>query len=471
MSNLRTSTRALTASGLLCFGTAALIAGCGGGGSSASPTPAITPGPTSGFTCAGSTGGVAYVPDGVLAPGGGSGGGGSLTIIPFETTGGAFIGTCPQTKLALPASINDVAISPQGIAIALQSNNTFIGIDQLVNGGSPNTFENSQPFPSPSGSPFTASSIAVVPNGNTGFAVGAPFQGFVGVNNLFGLAPAPLPTPTSTSTATSSPSPTSAGATPTPTVTQTPVPFAGLVSYSDVASNSSKSTGLLPVNGTRSSVSLASNGTTILTRGIDLATFSLVSTLAGYYFTFPADSGAVDIATPPPTSGGGINTTLGFPNGTPPTGAAGHGLIAYYPGDSSQAIIGQTSSSPMIATHVSNLPNGIAVNETYMLPAAITSVAVTPNDAFAIFGTTNGIYIANLGSKAPPAATIVTTGSIKSVGISPDGNFVVAQTLSPQSGTDMLTVYALSNGALANVTSGGTFTLPKTSTGDYLVVR
>lgn len=466
MSNLRTSTRALTATGLLCFGTAAIIAGCGGGGSSSSPTPAVSPAQVSGVTCASGTGGVAYIPDGVGGVNSGAGGGGSLTIIPFETTTGTFSPTCPQTQLSLPMSINDLAISPQGIAIALQSNNTFIGINQLLSGGSPNTYENSQPFPSPSGAPFIASSIAIVPNGNTGFAVGAPFQGFVGVNNLFGLAPAPLPTTTAAAAPTLSPGP--AGTTPIPTVTQTPVPFAGLVSYSDVASNSSKSTGLVPATGSRTSVALAPNAATILARGSDLAAFSLVSTLAGYYFTFPADNGATDIATPPPN---GIKKDLGFTNqaSAVSSGLAGHGLIAFYPGDSSQAIIGQTSLSALTATHVTNLPNGITEQNSFTVPNSaiqITSVAVNSSDNYALIGTQNGLFVANLSSNGNNAATATsdTSSKILSVGFSPDGKFALVQTATA------LTVYSFTNGIISQLTNG-TFTLPKAATGDYLVVR
>ncbi len=462
MSNLPSSTRVLSAFGLISFSMAAFLAGCGGGGGSTAPTPAVTQGPTLGYTCAGATGGVAYIPDGAALPNSNSSAPGSLTIIPFETTSGAIAKACPQTILRLPNSINDLSISPAGIAVALQSNNTFIGIPQLVAGGSAFSNQIPQPFPTPSGIPFVGYSLSMAANGNSAFAIGTGFQGFVGLNNLFNLAPTPLPT---SATAAPSSAPTSAGATPTPTVTQTPVPFAGLISYADVASNSSASTGLLPASGVRTSGALGPNATTILVRGSDLATFQLYPQLQGYYVTFPADSGAVDIASPPPN---GIDTTLGFPGGTPPPGNAGRGLIAFYPGDASQAVIGQTTSA-LQATHVTNLPNGINKSGQFSVPSTngatkITSIAVTPNGSYAVIGTDSGVYLENLSTNPSTAATTsITSGAILSVGVSPDGNWVLVQT------GQSLNVYPFTNDTIGTLAQG--FTLPAQSTGDYLVVR
>lgn len=467
MTILRSGTRALSAAGLFSFGTAVVIAGCGGT-SSSTPAAVITPGaPLQGVACAAVTSGVAYVPDGAAPLNSGGGQSGHLSIIPFETTGGAFIGRCAQTSLTLPVSINALAISSSssaGIAVALQSDNRYIGIDQILSGGAPNTFQNPQAFPSPLGSPFVADSLVVVPNGTTGLVLGTTYPGFVGINNFFGAAPTPLPTPTGSPSAAPTPTmPASfGGTTPTPTVTQTPVPFAGQIPYAGVGSNTNADTGLNPVSGYRYSIALAPNGTTILTRGSDLATFSLDATLSGYFVTFPADT-ANPITTPPPN---GINTQLGFPGGAPPAGNAAKGLIAFYPGDSSQALIGQTGSV-LAATRVSGLPNGITSGAVYTLPAAagqINSLAVAPNDGYAIFGTNAGIYVANLsGSSTPALASNAAKGLINSVGVSPDGNFVVAQ-----SGKS-LTVYPFSNGTIG--VAAGSFSLPATTTGDYLLVR
>jgi len=423
----------------------------------------ITPGATSpGYTCAGFTGGVAFVPDGSSLLGSGATSG-SLTIIPFETTSGAFSAACPQTKLSLPYSINDFVISSEGIAIALQSDNRYIGIDQIVSGGTPNTFQNPQSFPSPSGNTFTANSLAIVSNGTAGIAMGPNYEGFVGINNFFGLAPTPLPTATGTATPTPTPTQASVGTTPTPTVTQTPVPYAGLIPFDGVGSTNNANTGLNPASGYRYSVEFAPNDTTILARGTDLATFSLDSTLSGYYITFPADTSTAAITSAPPN---GISTTLGFPNGTPPTGNAAKGLIAFFPGDSSQAIVGQTPTSPLTATYITGLPNSIAPQKTIVVPTAggqINSIAVTPNDGYAIIGTNTGIYVANISSGNPILAPNAATGVINSVGVSPDGNFVVAQS------RNKLNVYPFSNGTIGAIS--GTFTLPATTTGDYLVVR
>jgi hypothetical protein len=467
MTKMHSSTRALTAAGLFGFGTIVVIAGCSGtSSSSSSPTPAITPGaPLQGAACAGMTGGVAYVPDGTALLGS-RGSPGHLTIIPFETTDGSFSARCAQTPLTLPFSINALAISSSGIAVALQSDNRYIGIDQLVNGGAPNTFQNPQPFPSPLGSTFTASSLAIVPNGTTGLVLGTTYPGFVGINNFFGAAPTPLPTPTGSPSAAPTPSmaPNSGSTTPTPTVTQTPVPFAGQIPYAGVGSNENANTGLNPVSGNRYSLALAPNGTTMLTRGSDLATFSLDATFSGYFVTFPADT-ASPITTPPPK---GISTRLGFLGGAPPNGNAAKGLIAFYPGDSSQALIGQ-STNPLTATQVSGLPNSITSGSLYTLPAAagrINSLAVTPNDGYAIFGTNAGIYVATLGhGSAPVLASNAPTGLIHSVGVSPDGRFVLAQS------GQLLTVYPFSSGTLGVADASHSFSLPAAATGDYLLVR
>jgi hypothetical protein len=239
------------------------------------------------------------------------------------------------------------------------------------------------------------------------------------------------------------------------------------VQYSDIQSTTSASTGL---SAARQSVELASNGSTILVRGTDLAAFSLVTTLSGYYFTFPADSGATNIATPPPN---GISTALGFTGSAAPAGAAGKGLIAFFPGDSSQALIAQTSTSALTLTHVSNLPNSISLSGSFAITGGgatkITSVAVTPNGSFGIIGTDSGIYLANLGNNSV-AQSGITTGMIKSVGVSADGNFVLAQSGNTIPNPDTLTVYPFSNNTIGT-TASGTFTLPASSTGDYMVVR
>ena len=477
MSNLPISTRAFTATGLLCFGTAAFIAGCGGGASSSVPA-TQNPAVASGTTCALGSGGVAYIPDGA-----GSSNGGSLTIIPFETTSGTFDGNCAnKVTLGMPVSINDLAISSFGIGLALQSNNQFIGISGIT-GQSPHVYQNPQPFPNVTGAtPLSGTSLVIFPAGNFGLALGTNYPGFVGLNDFFGVAPTSTPAPATTSSPT--PAATSgANGSPSPTVTQTPLPFAGITAYANVytgqatgpTASPSPNVGLDPAGvGTRTSIALAPKSSTMLVRGSDLAAFQFNNVNNVQYISFPADMNAAGIATPPPM---GISTTLGFPSTTNQAANYAKGLIAFYPGDSSQAVIGQTSTSATALTRVTGLPNSITPNGTASVPSTITSVAVDSSDDYAIVGTqSSGVYVWNLSNLSTPIqqSAISSSSSITSVGVSADTKFVLVQI------GNTLTVYNFSNGTISAVTPAPSaspavgspvFTLPATAHGDYMVVR
>jgi len=463
--------RALTTLGFLGFLVAVAAAGCGGGGSTVASIPSgATAAP--GSSCAPTTGGVAYLSDG----GAGTAG---LTLVPFESTAGALATTCATRHLTASASLSDFAVSAAGDALALQTSGStvsVVGIGGLSNGSSPYLTGFSQDLSHAFGGSHPPTSVALHPLGTFGFAVGydtTSTAGFLGINNILNQAPTPAPSPTATPTA-------RPGATPTAVVT--PIPNASAVPYTSIGASTPGTSTALAVTPSspigRTTVALAPDGSTILVRGYDLIAFEVQATTAGFFFSYPQ----AGTTSPITMLGAGENPALGYPSGIG-AGALGHGLVAFYPQATSQALIGGTTTNPGTITLVTGLPVSITSAASLTMPATVTSVAVSANDTYGVVGTQSGLYVVRLVgtlSQVTPTASArptytkasggtATLTNVISVGFSPDAKYVVALA-DDGGGTASLLVFPIDgNGNLsAPVTVGPSFPTPH---GDYLIVR
>lgn len=488
--------RGLTVFGIIGFAAAMIAAGCSkGSGSSSAVTPNLTS-PTPGAVCASGSGGVAYVTDG------GSGGPTGITILPFETTSGQFTTGCAAKFLTTGTSVSALSISTAGNGAAIATSGlSVVGLGGFISGGAPFLSQFTQTATTP------LTSLQVLPAGTFALAVDneapapGPTAGFIGVNNLLGLAPTPGPT-------------VAPGVSPTPTPTVAPNATAtafdpaivnpAQVSYTSIGVNPSASpivpsSALAIPSGSvvgRPSIALGPDGETILVRGDkDLIAFAITPTAAGYFLIYPEAGNTTPITGT--AIGTGQSLSLAYPAGLS-GGNYGRGLIAFAPNTAARALIGGNSSSPDVISLINQIPNNLTPASSLTLSAPVTSVAISPSGNYAAVGTTNGIVIVGVGSgtlgtvqqtvftASPITFARTDTGAstplakIVSVAFSADGGYVLALADDGDNTASLVAFYIDGNGVLhapatvtapatpAPVAIGSPIPEPK---GDYLVTH